>query len=102
MIDGPTTHHGSLEGALAALESEATALLQAAASLTRVAKRAKAAAETGTVRDLPQVLAAAQQLAADVVVAADQLRHGWRFDVEDWFSSGEYAKELLAAAAEGE
>ncbi len=100
MIDGPTTHHGSLEGALAALESEATALLQAAASLTRVAKRAKAAAENGTVRDLPQVLAAAQQLAADVVVAADQLRHGWRFDVEDWFFSGEYAKELLAAAAE--
>jgi hypothetical protein len=26
---------------------------------------------------------------------------GWRFDVESWFASGEYSKELLAAAAEG-
>ena len=28
------------------------------------------------------------------------LRSGWRFDVGEWFASGEYAKELLASAAE--
>ena len=64
MIDEPTTSGGCLEGALETLEADATALLQALAALTRVAKRAKTAAETGTVRDIPQVLAAAQQLVA--------------------------------------
>ena len=28
------------------------------------------------------------------------LRAGWRFDVGEWFASGEYAKELLTTAAE--
>ncbi len=101
MIDEPTASGGCLEDALEALEADATVLLQAVAALARVAKRAKTAAETGTVRDIPQVLAAAQQLAAETSSAACRLRDGWRFDVESWFASGDYSKELLAAAAEG-
>lgn len=90
-----------LEGALEALEADAAALLQAAAAVMRVAKKVKTAAEAGTVRDIPQALAAAAQLAAVASAAAEQLRAGWRFDPEGWFASGEYSKELLAAAAEG-
>ena len=37
--------------------------MRAVAALSRVAKKAKAAAETGTVRDIPQSLAGAEQLA---------------------------------------
>jgi hypothetical protein len=97
----PTSGDVCLEDALEALEADATALLQTVAAVTRIAKKAKAAAETGTVRDIPQALAAAAQLAVDVSVAAERMATGWRFDVESWFASGEYSKELLAAAAEG-
>jgi hypothetical protein len=101
MTDGPNTGDVCLEDALEALEADATALLRAVAALSRVAKKAKTAAETGTVRDIPLALEAAGQLAADASEAAERLRAGWRFDVESWFASGEYSKELLAAAAEG-
>jgi hypothetical protein len=102
MTDGPDTGGVCLEDALEALESDATALLQAVAALTRVAKKAKIAAELGTVRDIPQTLAAASQLAADASAAAERLAAGWHFDVEKWFASGEYSKELLAVAAESD
>ena len=39
-------------------------------------------------------------LAAGGAGAVEDLRDGWRFDVGEWFASGEYAKELLASAAE--
>src|ERR1039458_8992103 len=84
-----------LERALRPLETEATALLSAVSSVARVARKAKAAAETGSVRDIPQALDVAAQLAADVAAAAERLKAGWHFDVEDWFASGEYTKELL-------
>jgi hypothetical protein len=89
-----------LERALEVLEAEATALLDVVSSVARVAKKARTAAETGTVRDIPQALDAAAQLAADAAAAAERLRAAWRFDVDDWFASGEYTKELLASAAE--
>ena len=89
-----------LERALEALETEATALLSTVSSVARVARKAKAAAETGSVRDIPQALDVAAQLAADVAAAAERLKAGWHFDVEDWFASGEYTKELLVSAAE--
>lgn len=101
MTDVARTGGVGLEDALEALGADATALLQAAAAVSRLAKKVKAASEAGTVRDIPQALAAAEQLAAATTVAAQRLRDEWRFDVESWFASGEYSKELLAAAAEG-
>jgi len=101
MTDRPQSGEATLEDALAALEADAATLLKAVAALGRIAKRAKTAAEHGTVRDIPQALAGAEQLAEDVSESAERLRAGWRFDVETWFTSGAYAKELLAAALEG-
>jgi len=89
-----------LERALDELEAEATALLELVSSVARVAKKVKAAAETGTVRDLPQALEAAAQLAGFAAAAAERLKARWRFDVGEWFASGDYTKELLASAAE--
>jgi hypothetical protein len=100
MTDSPNASSGGLEAALLALESEATAMLQAVASLARVAKKAKAAAGVGNVRDIPQALAAVAQLAADAAAAAERLEAGWSFDAEEWFGSGRYTKELLSMAAE--
>ncbi|MGO9962077.1 MAG: hypothetical protein ACLPUG_01450 [Acidimicrobiales bacterium] len=99
MNDLPDGDTLGLERALEVLEAEAIAFQEAVSSAARVAKKARTAAETGTVRDIPQTLAAAAQLATDVAAAAERLRTAWRFDVEDWFASGEYAKELLAATA---
>jgi len=100
MNDLPEGGTLGLERALEVLEAETAALLEVVASVARVAKKARTAAETGTVRDIPQALAATAQLAADAAAAAERLKAGWRFDVEDWFASGEYTKELLASAAE--
>ena len=100
MNELPDAGGDGLERALEALEAEAVALLEVVSSVARVAKRAKAAAETGTVRDIPQALDGAAQLANAAAVAAERLKAGWRFDVEDWFASGEYKRELLASTAE--
>jgi hypothetical protein len=100
MTDGITTGPHGLEGALAALEFEAAVLAQALVSAVRAAKKVRLAAETGTVRDIPAALSTAATAARGAAEAADRLRGAWRFDVEDWFASGEYAKELLASAAE--
>ncbi len=99
MTDG-SNMDGRLEEALGVLEADAAVLLQAIGTVNRVAKRLKTAAETGTVRDIPQALVAAEELAAAALLAAERLRAGWRFDVESWFASGGYAKELLATAAQ--
>jgi hypothetical protein len=100
MNELPDAGGAGLERALEALEAEALALLEVVSSVARVAKRAKAAAETGTVRDIPQALDGAAQLANAAAVAAERLKAAWRFDVEDWFASGEYKRELLASTAE--
>lgn len=91
---------GGLEEALAALESEAAGLVEALAAAARAAKKAQAAAETGMVRDLPGALSTAAAAVGHAAERADRLRAAWTFDVEGWFGSGEYTKELLAAAAE--
>lgn len=96
MNDTPST----LEEALDAVERDADATLKSLSAAVRVAKRAKAAAASGQVRDLEQAIALAAELVEQAAVAAGDLRAGWSFDITGYFGSGEYAKELLAAAAE--
>ena len=96
MTDQPTT----LESALQAVERDADAAIKALGAALKAAKKAKTAAAHGQVRDLQQALEAAVGLADQATVTARDLRQGWGFDVSAWFSSGDYAKELLAAAAE--
>ncbi|MGH9127621.1 MAG: hypothetical protein ACRDY2_01325 [Acidimicrobiales bacterium] len=92
----------TLEHALSDVEAEAEATLRTLLAAAKQARRAKSAAAAGQVRDLAQSLEAVVALADSAAEAARRLRSGWRFDVPRWFSSGEYTKELLAAAAEAE
>ena len=96
MIDQPN----SLEEALQAVEREADAAIKAIGSALNAAKKVKAAAAHGQIRELQQSLEATLNLADHATAAARDLRQGWRFEVGDWFSSGDYAKELLTAATE--
>ena len=96
MIDQPN----SLEEALQAVEREADAAIKAIGSALNAARKAKAAAAHGQIRDLQQSLEATLNLAEQATTVARDLRQGWRFEVGEWFSSGDYAKELLAAATE--
>jgi hypothetical protein len=95
-----TDQPNSLEEALQAAERDADAAIKTLGSALNAAKKTKAAAAHGQIRDLQQSLEATLNLAEQATVAARELRQGWRFDVAEWFSSGDYAKELLAAANE--
>ena len=87
----PTT----LEEALEAVERDADAAIRSLGAALKAAKKAKSAAATGQIRDLQQALDNAAGLASQAASAADELRAGWRFDVGEWFSTGQFAKELL-------
>ncbi|MGH9055630.1 MAG: hypothetical protein ACRDYY_07175, partial [Acidimicrobiales bacterium] len=95
-----TSEHPSLEDALADVERDADAAIKSLGAALKAAKKAKTAATLGQVRDLQQALDSTVALAGQASEATQDLRSGWRFDVAGWFASGEYAKELLASAAE--
>jgi hypothetical protein len=95
-----TTGPSALEEALQAVERDADAAIRALGAALKAAKKAKSAAAVGQIRDLQQALDAATGLAAEATGVVDDLKAGWRFDVAEWFASGEYAKELLASASE--
>lgn len=91
---------GGLEQALAAAEAQVDAALKAAASLTRELKRARASAATGQVRDLRRALGAARSLTDSLVKATRSAAESYQLDEGEYLASGDYTKELLAAAAE--
>ncbi len=95
-----TSRPTSLEEALRAVERDADAAIKSLGAALKAAKKAKAAAALGQVRELEQAMDAAASLAGQASGAVDDVRAGWQFDVGEWFASGEYAKELLASAAE--
>jgi hypothetical protein len=96
-----STHsHESLEDALATVERDAEAALRALTAAAREAKRLKAAAASGQLRDVQQAVEAVDRLSGAAASTATELRSGWRFDVAGYLESGEYTKELLAAAAD--
>jgi hypothetical protein len=90
----------SLEEALQFVERDADAAIKALGAALKAAKKAKAAAASGLLRELNQAMDAAVGLADQASETARDLRQGWQFDAVEWFSSGDYAKELLAVAAE--
>ena len=92
----PTT----LEEALEAVERDADAAIRSLGAALKAARKAKSAAATGQIRDLQQSLENAAGLAGQAVERGRRPAPGWRFDVGEWFTSGEFAKELLASAAE--
>ncbi len=99
MTSAPT--HETLEDALATIERDADAALRALTVAAREAKRLKAAAATGQLRDVQQAVEAVDRLAAAAASTASELRSSWRFDVPGYLETGEYTKELLAALSDG-
>lgn len=90
----------SLERSLEMLERDADAAVKSLSSALRQAKKTKAAASLGLLRDLRQALDASVRLAEDAASATREVRDGWTFDEQAHFASGAYAKEVLAVAAE--
>jgi hypothetical protein len=95
-----TDRSTSLEEALQAVERDADAAIKSLGAALKAARKAKSAAALGQIRDLEQTLVAAASLTGQASDAVEDLRGGWQFDVGEWFASGDYAKELLASAAE--
>ena len=93
---------GMLEASLAATEADTDTALRAAAALIRELKKARAAAQAGTLRELSRALETAATLSSETAAAVTALHSGWAFDPGDYLASGAWAKELIAAArAEG-
>lgn len=95
-----TSQPTSLEEALQEVERDADGAIKVLGSALKAAKKAKTAAAHGQIRDLQQAMDATASLVDQASEAAQGLRRGWQFDVAEWFSSGSYLKELLAAATD--
>ena len=88
----------TLEGALEVVERDIDAAVKVLSAALREAKKAKAAATVGKMRDLRQALDAAERLAAEAASTARDARAGWTFDEQAHFESGAYTDEVLALA----
>jgi hypothetical protein len=93
-------NHDGIEAALARTEADADAAARAAASVAKEIKRAKSAANHGTLRDLQKSIAAAEQMADALRDAVRTLRTGWQFDEREYLESGAYTQELIETARE--
>jgi hypothetical protein len=91
---------GRFESALSVAEGGAEAALKSASGLSRELRKAKAAAASGQVRELRRALDAAVGLADELSVTVKEVRVSFDVDEIAYLGSGEYAKELLALAAE--
>lgn len=92
------TTQGTLEVTLAGVEREAEAALKAAGMATTQLRKVRAAAKAGQLRDLRKAVAAAEALSAELAESVASLRSAFDLDEQEYFASGEYVKELLAAA----
>jgi hypothetical protein len=95
-----TSEPAGLEDALEGFERDIDVALRSLGAALQEAKRAKAAAAMGQIRQLQQAADTAVRLAEQAAHAVAEARAGWAFDVGGWFASGDYTKELLASAAE--
>ena len=89
----------TLEGALDAHEREADALIRTIGSALKEAKKIKAAAASGQLRELRNAMEAVLRSCDQAGVKALEVREGWTFDEQSYFVSGGYAKEVLGLAA---
>jgi hypothetical protein len=87
-----------LEDALARTEADTDAALKSVKVLASQLARAKKAASVGSLRDLERALEAAGELAGAVRDSVRTASTGWRFDDRAYLDSGEFTRELLAAA----
>jgi hypothetical protein len=88
------------ESVLGTTQDSAEDALKSAGGLTRELRKAKAAAASGQVRELRRALDAATAVAAELSAAVTEIRNGYDIDESAYLASGDYAKELLAAASD--
>ena len=88
------------ESALGAVQGGTESALKSAGGVTRELRKARVAAVSGQVRELRRALSAAAELADDLSAAVQEVRASYDLDEGSYLGSGEYAKELLAMAAE--
>lgn len=89
-----------MEAALAVTADRVEAALRRSSAVARELKRAGAGAATGSVRDLRRALEAAVTAAGELTAAVREARESYELDEVEYLTSGGYAAELLAAAAE--
>lgn len=89
-----------MEAALSAVGQQVDAAAKVSAGVGRELKRAASGAATGQVRDLRRALEAAVVAAEELLDAARQARQAYDLDETEYLASGEYAKEVLAEAAD--
>jgi len=94
------TEANGLEQALSTMESDADAAVRLLAAALKEAKKAKAAAAGGGLRELRQALDSSVRLADQAAASVREMRAAWTFDERAHFASGAYTKEVLALAAE--
>lgn len=87
-----------VEATLAETERQIDSALRVAAASVRELRKARAGARSGQIRDLRRALAAAQAQADELAAAAAELQESFVLDEQDYLASGQYTKELLAAA----
>lgn len=90
----------TFESVLRETQDCAEAALKSAASLTRELRKAKAAAASGQVRELRRALEAVVSQADGLLESVQAAQTSFNFDEAGYLASGDYAKELLAMAAE--
>jgi hypothetical protein len=88
------------ESALSMAERGTEAALKSAGGMTSQLRKAKATAGSGQVRDLRRALDAAAGLADELAAAVRDVRDSLDIDETEYLASGDYAKELLALAAD--
>lgn len=93
-------HEMSLETALAEIEQVADATVKALGTALREARKAKAAAAQGELRELRSALDSTARLTRSATEVAESAQTSWSFDEQAYFAMGGYAKEVLALAAE--
>lgn len=89
-----------VETALNQTAEQVEQALRSAAAVTRELRKARAGAAAGQLRDLRRALASASALAAELSASARDAEQSLALDEQQELSSGAYARELLAAAAE--
>jgi hypothetical protein len=89
-----------LESVLSATQGGAETALRSAGSVSSQLRKAKSAAASGQVRELRRSLDAAAGLADELCAAVREARASFDIDETAYLASGDYAKELLALAAE--
>ena len=94
----PSRDAPTLEHALVQVERATETALDATAQLTRTLRRLRAAAQGGNLRDLRTSLTAVTQAADRARERARDAAASWTFDEGTYFESGDFTRELLAAA----